>query len=133
MVNVSGNFLYVAEGDNFSNVENYKYQNGNCVKYMYINTIEGETVLEYSYENKFDGRKSPFYSCKNPKWSWLFIYNNLRTLSQNNIIEEKYSDGLNTEYITTWEYVYDSDGYPTKSIFIGYLGETWATEFKYKE
>ena len=103
------------------------------MKHIFTNTIEGEIVLENSREYKYDDKKSPFYSCKNPKWSWLIIYQGFSALSQNNIIEEKYGDSLYPEYITKREYVYDSDGYPTKRIFIGLFGETWATEFKYKE
>ena len=123
----------VEEGGIFSVVNSYKYHNENCVNYTYIYIQEGKIVEEYSLEYKFDDKKSPYYSCKTPKWFWFFTNKNFSAFSQNNAIEEKYGEGLYPEQITRWEYVYDRDGYPIKRIFIGSLGETWATEFQYKE
>ena len=123
---------HVEEEENYSIVINYQYHNRNCVKYTYTDTVEGK-IWEESYEYKYDDKKTPFYSCKTPKWFWIFRYSGGSALSQNNMIEEKNGNDLYPKDITKYEYVYDTDGYPTQCTITHSDGQINVTEFQYKK
>ena len=111
----------------YSYVRNYLYDNENIVKWIWESTwIDGEDIGEENSirEYKYDNNKSPMYNCKTPKW--FLIWNFSIMGSQNNVIEEK--------TITTYEYEYDSEGFPTKRTQInnGVLTE-YVTEYRYME
>ena len=120
----------IYEEEVYSYIRNYLYDNGNLVKWIWESAwIEGEDKGEENSirEFKYDNNKSPMYHCKTPKW--FLIWNFSIMGSQNNVTEEKYS-----ETITTYEYEYDSEGFPTKRTQInnGVVTE-YVTEYRYME
>ena len=91
---------------------------------------------EYSYDNN----KSPFYNCKTPKW-FMFCWFE-ENGSKNNVTEKKWTEEY-CDVITKYEYIYDSDNFPTKCTITNSMyemdnpeevGNTWinTVEYKYK-
>jgi len=114
------------EEEVYSYVRNYLFDNGNLVKWTWDKTwIDGEDIGEEnsSREFKYDKNKSPMYHGKTPKW--FLIWNFSIMGSQNNVTEEKSS-----ETITTYEYEYDNDGFPTKRT---QSNNGFVTEYRYIE
>ena len=88
----------------------YFYQDGNLMKTETQRTL-GKEKDGWTEEFKYDGKKSPFFHCNTSKWflHWYFI-----TGFDNNVVECKDSDGI----VKTYQYEYDSDGFPTKQTMI---------------
>ena len=68
------------------------------------------------------------YSCTTPRWYLIYSFMDIST--KNNVTEEKWSVDLGGLY--TYEYEYDSDGYPTKRITNNIVNKV-ITEYIYKE
>jgi hypothetical protein len=105
-------------------LDTYDYQNGNLVKYIhkFCQKIEDDFVIiaEDNTNYKYDDKKSPFYNSNFPKWYmiWDFDWYGIH----NNVIER---DDI------TFEYDYDTDGFPTKCTITNSYGETSVIEFNY--
>jgi hypothetical protein len=124
---------FISEDGSSVSTYNFTYQNGNPTKCDYsITEVFDNIVLigELFQERAFDNNKTPLYHCKTPKWFlyWYFLGES----GQNNMTERKNSN--NYQY-TSFEYVYDHDGFPVKRTeTLQNLDETFVsvTEFTYK-
>ena len=125
----------LSKDGNPSRIITYQFQNGNLVK----TTVEGKSynneIVTSSTLFQYDEKSSPLYHCKTPKW-FLFWY--LREMcSLNNVTESTSSSSHNISDVasdgedstSTYEYVYDNNGFPTKRIEDG----TKVTEYKYNK
>jgi len=86
----------------------------------------GVNDTEYSYDDK----KSPFSNSKTPKW--LLPYIGIST-NKNNILRQ-YTSGGEISFSKTYEYQYDSDGFPTKEkeeVYVEGEEQTRITHYKY--
>jgi hypothetical protein len=103
------------EGDGDPWARTYQYLGNNLIK-----LTSATEIIEFKYDNK----KSPFYHGNTPKWllQYLFMLHWEYGLN-NNIVEIDYGDG----YKRTYEYEYDSEGFPTKQT----MGST-ITVFTYR-
>ena len=115
----------VTETISGSYVTNYQIENGNLVKVANEETFGETKSTEYKYGNK----KSPYYSCKTPKWYMFWQAGEMG--SRNNVTEMKSSDDWSIKN----DYVFDSDGYPTKRTQRSSVEGAKATifEFNYKD
>jgi len=135
-LNSSGYPIKIIEsGENWSDETTYQYQGGNMIRWTRMETYNDEVELGYEAEFSYDNKKSPIYSCKSPKWFLLLWFIDSGIGVNNNITEWK-EDGR--ERTTTYTYIFDSDGYPTRQIktYTYEDGEgddqTYITEFTYK-
>jgi hypothetical protein len=118
----------VTETISGSYVINYQIQNGNLVKVSNKETF-GETIYDKNTEYRYGNKKSPYYSCKTPKWYMFWQAGEMG--SKNNVTEMKSSEDWSIKN----EYVFDRDGYPTKRTQKSSVEGVKATiiEFKYKD
>jgi hypothetical protein len=99
----------------FSSVVNYTWVNGNCTKQMSVS--EGYGSVETREINlTYGAYRSAFSGCNTPKWIKQLRLGganyNVMTKSENEYIDAM---GYKLVFSTTSEYVYDSDGFPTRS------------------
>ena len=113
-------FLYSNEGTNY----NYD-KNGNLIE---MKSFIGSTGSTCTYDNN----KSPFFSCKTPKWVLLHQLLLSVDIVNNKITENSYGGG-NGDYNRIFTYTYDDkEGFPLTS-----RGRRWVyppdeTEVTYK-
>jgi len=99
------------------------YNDGNLMRETEPN---GVNDTEYSYDDK----KSPFSNSKTPKW--LLPYIGVST-NKNNILRQETSGG-EISFSKTYEYQYDSDGFPTKEkeeVYVEGEEQTGIMHYKY--
>jgi len=113
----------------------YEYKDGNLIKISW--SSRGEEAV-YSYDNK----KSPCSNCNTPKWLIQLLFpNNRGYASKNNVLYHWWGgDADHGGYAEstgdyTYEYEYDSDGFPVKSTMtLSFEGneETVTTYYTYR-
>jgi len=107
---------------NISSVSTYTYVDGNLTKYLY-DTVFSSFANDPGEKNyTYRAERSAFSGCNTPKW-FMFHYYHDRA-SHNAVTSSSLPDG--TPY--SYEYEFDSDGFPTKI----FHGTEDVTEYKYK-
>jgi len=112
-------------------VQTFKYRNGNLIA-EYDEWSEGQESVDAT-EYKYDKKKSPFSDGKTPKWLMQILFHDGIGLN-NNVIERK--NNKDNDFILTYMYEYDSDGFPTKqesaeaTTHFTYIGELESSSAK---
>ena len=124
-------WIYNRGGNDFEKeTRKFTWQNGNLTQMDGIEEwkVGGEEGSEEWTETfTYDGRMSPFYHCKTPKW-YLYIYEERYLSSVNNVKIMSWSWGIGSE---TYEYEYlNADGFPEKRTRVG---STNTETYKYKK
>ena len=106
---------YVEHDNDYSNVRDYIYTNGNLTKMISVYEMSG-SVSTNTYNYAYDSKKAPFYYCKTPKWLLqlsFFEYDEGGILFKNNIETIIGSSEYGTTTIT-FDLEYDTDNFVTK-------------------
>jgi len=124
--NVQGGYLNRI--GNEGGEDTFHYHGGNLSK---TTGKDYEYQSNYAIKYKYDNKKSPLSNSKSPKWFLQVFFSEFYIGLNNNIIEYEYSGGSEGDLHTyTFEFKYDSDGFPTKRTKT-VDGDTETTTFTY--